>query len=159
MTLATNLIRLLILAVLLSFFPAGVSQAAQKAAAPAAASVADIKVSFKLDSRLTQGMYMGERWVSPPTYTGVREGKEITVDAKAEGLDTWGKPTGIALKWVPADPDMVTVTPGQRNEVKITVRRDGQSSLKIAAAGFSRELLIMATYQGNAIQVNISLKK
>ena len=157
--LATNIIRLLILATLISFLPAAVSRATRETAAPAASSVAGIKVSFKLDSRLTQSMYMGERWVSPPTYTGVRDGKEITVDARAEVISASGKSTGIGPKWIPSDPEMVTVTPGQGNEVKITVRRAGQSSLKVAAPGFSRELSIKATLQGSAIQVDITQKQ
>ena len=156
MMLATNIVRLLILATLISFLPAAVSRAARETAAPAAPSVAGIKVSFKLDSRLTQSMYMGERWVSPPTYTGVRDGKEITVDARAEVISASGKSTGIGPKWIPSDPEMVTVTPGQGNEVKITVRRAGQSSLKVAAPGLSRELSIKATLQGSSIQVNIT---
>ena len=153
MMLATNLIRLLILATLISFLPAGVSRAAREAVAPADAG---IKVSFKLDPRLTQSMYMGERWVSPPTYTGVRDGKEITVDARAEVISASGKSTGIGPKWIPSDPEMVTVTPGQGNEVKITVLRAGQSSLKVTAPGLSRELSIKATLQGSSIQVNIT---
>ena len=159
MMLATNIIRLLILATLISFLPAAVSQATRETAAPAAPSVAGIKVSFKLDSRLTQSMYMGERWVSPPTYTGVRDGKEITVDARAEVISASGKSTGIGPKWIPSDPEMVTVTPAQGNEVKITVLRAGQSSLKVTAPGFSRELSIKATLQGSAIQVDITQKQ
>jgi hypothetical protein len=115
-----------------------------------------IEVSFKLDPRLTRGMYMGDRWVSPPTFTQVGEGKEVTVEAIAQGLDGTGKPVKISPEWTPEDPEMVTVTPGQGNEVKITVRREGQCKLKVVSAGISRELLIKAINRGEAIQVEIS---
>ncbi len=34
------------------------------------AGLAAIQISFKLDPRLTDSTYGGERWVSPRTYTG-----------------------------------------------------------------------------------------
>jgi FKBP-type peptidyl-prolyl cis-trans isomerase FklB len=81
-------------------------------AAVPASDLRDIKMSFKLDPRLTRGRYMGDRWVSPPTYTGVRqEGKEYAVEARAEGLDAKGRPMRISPEWIPSDPGMVTVSP------------------------------------------------
>jgi len=154
MKITTNLIRLLTLAVLISFLSAG-SHASQDAAGPSAASISSMKVTFKLDPRLTKSMYMGDRWVSPPTYTStVHEGKELTVEARVEDVGA----KSIKSKWTPTDPEMVTVTPGQGNEIKITVRRAGQSSLKVTAPGFSRNLAIKATYQDSAMQVEISQK-
>ena len=122
----------------------------------AAIDIADIKFSFKLDPRLTQSMYMGDRWVSPPTYTSVREGKELTIEARAQCLDSKGMPVEIKLKWIPADPDMVTVAPGEGKAVKITVKRAGQSRLEVASQGLSKQLTIKATYQGAAFKVEIS---
>jgi len=158
MPIFTHTARLFAFTALITLLSAGASHATQKWTGPDAASLPAIKVSFKLDPRLTRSMYMGERWVSPPTYTGVRDGKEITVDARAEVISARGKSEGIGPKWIPSDPDMVTVTPAQGKEVKITVRRAGESSLKVAAPGFSRELFIKATLQGSAIQVNITQK-
>jgi len=104
-------------------------------------------------------MYMGDRWVSPPTYTStVQAGKEITVDARAEVITTKGKAAGKGPKWIPADPKMVTVTPSQGNTVKIIVRHAGETSLKVAAPGFSKVLLIKATEKGSTMQVEISQK-
>lgn len=130
----------------------------RKQASPpvAATALTDIEVSFKLDPRLTRGLYMGDRWVSPPTYTQVGEGKEVTVEAIAQGLDATGKSMKISPEWTPEDPGMVTVTPGQGDAVKITVLREGQSKLKVVSPGFSTELLIKATYRGDTIQVDIS---
>ena len=152
----TNLIRLFVLRALVVLLLGGIIHASREAAGQAASSITDIKVSFKLDPSITRGMYMGDRWVSPPTFTGVQEGKEVMVEARVEGLDAKGNPIDIHPTWIPSDPDMVTVSPGQGKEVKITVRRTGQSSLKVVSPGFSRELIIKATDQGNAIKVEIT---
>ena len=122
---------------------------------PAAAALADIKVSFKLDPRLTQSLDLGERWVSPATHPGAREGK-FTVAARADVLDAQGKPMDISLEWLPADPGMVAVSPRQGNEVQITVQSAGQSNLKVTSPKGSKELSIMAWYQDDAIRVEIS---
>ncbi len=133
----------------------GVARASEgKDSAKAVASVTGIKVSFQLDPRLTRGLYMGDRWVSPPTYVGAAG--QDTVMVRAEVLDARGNPTGISPEWVPADPEMVDVSPRQGKEVKITVRRAGQSALRVATPGFSRELTIKAAEKGNVLQVEIS---
>lgn len=126
--------------------------------APRDAANDEIEVFFKLDPRLTRGLYMGDRWVSPPTYMGAPQpGNEFTVEAKAHGL-SHGVPVEISPQWVPSDPDMVTVSPGRGPEVKITVRRAGQSTLGVAAPGFFKTLVIKATRtnDGRAIQAQIS---
>jgi hypothetical protein len=133
----------------------------KQAAAKAAGAPPGINVSFKLDPRLTQGSYMGERWVSPPIYTTVQEGKTAAVEAR---VLVEGKALGAAKRkrtkskprWIPADPEMVTVSPVVGNQVKITVLRDGESKLKVAVPGVFRELTIKATYQDSAIRVDIS---
>lgn len=122
----------------------------------ASSALTDIKVIFKLDSRLTRGMYLGDRWVSPPTFTQVGEGQDVTVDAIAQGFDAKGKAVKINPEWTSEDPEMVTVTPGQGDEVKITVQRAGQSTLKVVSSGISADLLIKATGQGNTLLVEIS---
>jgi FKBP-type peptidyl-prolyl cis-trans isomerase len=124
-----------------------------------AAALTGINVSFKLDPRLTKSLYMGERWVSPRTYTNTHspDGKTLTVEARAYGLDDKGQGTNISPSWIPADPAMVTVSPNHGNEVKITVQHSGTSKLKVESPGVSRELLITAKYEGgNAVQVDIT---
>ena len=120
--------------------------------------LAGINVSFKLDPRLTQSLYMGERWVSPPTYSGVQEGY-YTLEARVQGRDIKGRPMQISPEWIPADPEMVTVSPSQGNQVQITVKRAGESSLKVVSEEVSKTLSIKATYPNNsAIQVEIIQK-
>jgi hypothetical protein len=115
-----------------------------------------ITVSFKLDPAITKGLYLGERWASPPTHTRVQEGKTCTVEARAGGIGAKGKPVKIRPRWIPSDPKMVTVTPVEGSDVKITVQRDGQSKLMVVSPGVSKELSIKAAYQDNAIRVEIS---
>ena len=95
-------------------------------APPPATGLSDIKVSFKLDPRLTRGMYMGERWVSPPIYSRVQEpGKPLTVDARVEGRDVQGRPVNINPRWIASDPDMVSVSPARGGAFNILVERAG----------------------------------
>lgn len=122
----------------------------------ASAAPAGIKVSFRLDPRLTQGLYMGERWVSPPTFTMVQEGKTCIIEAQVPGAVPKGKRKKISPRWIPSDPGMVTVSPSTGNRVKITVKREGESTLKVALPTVIKELSIKAAYQDNAIRVDIT---
>lgn len=134
----------------------GCAQALQSQEAAPKDDRSGIEITFKLDPRLTKGMYMGERWVSPPVYTRVGEGKEVTVEAQARVMDATGRQVAISPVWTAADPDMVTVTPGQGKAVDIIVKRAGQTSLKITSSGITKELVIKATARNNVIQVDIS---
>jgi hypothetical protein len=114
----------------------------------------DIKISFKLDQRLTRSQYMGDIWVSPLSYVGT-SGQNI-VEARAQGLDLKGKPISIAAEWTPSDPEMITVLAGQGKDVKLTILHEGESKLKVTSMGFSKELLIKAYNKNNVIKVAIS---
>jgi hypothetical protein len=156
MLLNTSFLRLLVLAALILALLAG-GAPAQKAASPEAAALRDIKVSFKLDPLITKALYMGDRWVSPPTFMAVQDGqKPLTIEAKALGLDAQGKETKISPAWTPADPGMVQVSPGQGHQVEITVRRAGQSTLKVDFQGISKTLSVQAKPLGNVLVVEIS---
>lgn len=154
--LKTSFSRLLAFAALILVLLAGGAQA-QKAASPEAAALKDLKVSFKLDPLITKALYMGEHWVSPPTFMAVQEGqKPLTIEARALGLDAQGKETKISPAWTSADPGMVQVSPGQGYQVEITVRRVGQSTLKVDFQGISKILSVNAKPLGNLLVVEIS---
>lgn len=121
-------------------------------------TVAGINVYFKLDPRLTQGLYMGERWVSPPTYSRVGESMPVVVDASAKGVDGRGKAVRFQPEWRAEDPGMVTVTPTQGNDVKISVLRPGTSHVVVSSQGVSRQLAINAKTRDKAIIVEITQK-
>ncbi len=116
-----------------------------------------IQVSFKLDPRLMSGVYGGERWVSPPTYVGANA--QDTVEVRALGVDAKGKPIRISPQWIPSDPEMVTVSPGQGDAVKITVKRAGESKLQVTTQGVSNELEIKAASRNNILQFEIAQRE
>lgn len=121
------------------------------------APVTGIQVSFKLDPRLTRGVYMGDRWVSPATYTGARQsGNEYVLEARADGLVDGNQKIKIRPQWVPSDPGMVKVTPTANGAVRISVAEAGESSLTVAANGVSKKLHIKASSEGDAMLVEIT---
>jgi FKBP-type peptidyl-prolyl cis-trans isomerase len=131
----------------------GIKQPDEKAV-PANAGLKDIKVSFKVDTRLTRGLYMGDRWVSPSTFAPARQGKTATVEAAVEALNGAGKRVKIQPEWIPSDPGMVEVT-RHGDDVQITVKRPGESKLRLVAQGLTKELAIKAVDQGDSIAVEI----
>jgi len=123
------------------------------------ATLTDIRFSFKLDPRLLGGTYAAERWISPPTYDG--SAAQDTVEARAIGVGAKREPVRIIPRWIPSDPEMVTVTPEQGAVVKIKVTKAGESKLEVASGGISKELLIKSEYlpTTNAIQIHITQPK
>jgi FKBP-type peptidyl-prolyl cis-trans isomerase FklB len=117
------------------------------------AAISDIRFSYKLDSRLMGGLYLGDRWISPPTYTGL-VGQD-TVSVRVLGIDGAGRPVAITPKWSASDPGMVVVTPGEGSEVAITVKRAGQSTVQIAVEGFSEELEVKAEQRDDGFKVEV----
>jgi FKBP-type peptidyl-prolyl cis-trans isomerase len=125
--------------------------------APVAASpITGIEVSFKLDSRLTRSLYLGDRWVSPAMFAAPAQGKTSTVSASARGLDASGKRVGIDPAWIPADPGMVQVTKHGGGEVSITVKRPGATKVAVVFQGTAKELAVRASRRGDALAVEIS---
>jgi hypothetical protein len=120
-----------------------------------------IEVSFKLDVQHAKGLTTGEGWISPPVslHTGPQTGTAPTVEARGQVLDAKGQPVDISPEWIPADSEMVTVSPSRGNEVMITVRQAGQSTLQVTSQKIYKRLSIMAWYQDDALQVEISEKQ
>ena len=128
--------------------PAG---AANSAGSP---QLSGLRFAYRLDPRLTRGLYMGDRWVSSPTYKGI-VGQD-TVRARAEGLDAQGRPIAVQPKWTPADSSMVTVTPSVGSEVDITVKRAGRSNLQVTFGAVTTELVIHAEKEGESLKLEIA---
>ena len=133
---------------------AGTVRAAEMGAGKGSGAGA-ITVAFKVDPRLTRGLYMGDRWTSASTYTRVAEADKLMVEAKAQALDAKGAPISVSPEWLPANPGMVSVAPSKGEAVTITIHRAGESKLKVASAGVSKELLIRAKNVDGALQVEI----
>jgi len=124
----------------------------------ASSPLKDLKLTFKLDPRLTRSLYMGDRWVSPATFTRTGAGQECTLEAKVQGLDNHGRPVDVAAEWTPADPTMVTVSQAQGQAVAITVHRAGQTTLEVASSGLTKRLPLNALAYGETIVVEVYLQ-
>ncbi len=127
-------------------------------ARPVVPTLAAIRVSFRLDPWLISGNYGSGFWVSPPVLAATQGGNTFTVEARAAGVGVQGQAVNISPQWIPSDPAMVVVFPNGRHTVRITIRGAGQSVLRVAFPGFSKELSINAVTreQGGAFQVEIA---
>jgi len=130
-------------------------QAPDTSGVPSAPSFG-LQVSFKLDERITKSLYMGERWVSPPTYDTMQAGDTFSVEARVEGTDANGMPIEILPEWIAAEPDIVVVSPSQGHAVTITVQRPGETSIMVTSQGVSKTLFIKAELLNGLIRVAIS---
>jgi len=117
----------------------------------------DIEISFKLDPRLTRSLYMGDRWVAPPTFSGTRrEGDTYTLEARVQGITAAGRRIRVSPAWIPSDPEIVKVSAAGEDTVSILVTQPGESRLQLTTPGFTKELLIKSTREGDSMQVQIS---
>jgi FKBP-type peptidyl-prolyl cis-trans isomerase len=113
-----------------------------------------IQISFKLDSRLTDSTYGGERWVAPRTYVGV-SGQSV-VDVRAAGTDANGNPVTVAPEWSASNPEMISVSPARGDRVRITINRTGEGTVRAVAQGVAKELSIKATSRNDIVQIEIT---
>lgn len=113
-------------------------------------------VAFRLDPELTRGMYLGDRWVSPPSYYFAQQGTQFVVQAKAQNIDARGERVDLSGDWASADPGMVAVTHLKAGEVTIVVRHPGQSNLTVSMGDGSKVLHIRAKQVDDAMQVEIT---
>lgn len=121
-------------------------------------ALSEIKVSFKLDPRISGPTYGGEHWVAPATFTSEPQaGQETTVEARVEGIDARHQPTTISPTWAAEDPDMVTVLPVDGNQAKITVKRAGRTRVSVAAQGVTKSLTIDAVPGPSANGLKIAI--
>jgi hypothetical protein len=134
---------------------------ARKASPPAAAAprpqpTERFRFSFKLDPRLTQSLYMGDRWVSPPVFQAAAQvGDHASVVVRAELVDVHGRIVSASPTWTSSSRDVV-VSPARGRDVEITVRRPGASSATVTSGDVSRTLTVRATLQGRIWSVHIS---
>jgi len=115
-----------------------------------------LAVAFLLDPELTHGMFMGERWVSPPTYFFAQDGPRFVVQAKPQNVDSRGTHIDLKGDWSVDTPDMITVAPGKRGEVTIVVSRPGEGRITVATGAGSKVLQVRARRVETAMQVQIT---
>jgi hypothetical protein len=63
---------------------------------------------------------------------------------------------GIEPQWIPEDPKMVSVSPGEGGSVKITINGPTESGLKLVYGEFSKTLSVTATTDNDILQIKIS---
>jgi hypothetical protein len=113
-------------------------------------------VFFKLDERITTSVYMGERWVAPETFTVVvQQGSEVSVDARAHLVDVSGTSEAVAT-WTTDAPEMVAVSTNVGHEVRLTIRRPGQSKLTVSSAAGTSELSVVAANDAGSWRVDFT---
>ena len=126
-------------------------QRTEPAAATAAAAV---QVSFKLDPRLTKGLYMGDRWASQATYSSMTspDVEAITIEARARGAAA----AGTVPSWIASNPEMVTISPAQGGAVKLTVRRAGESTVTVKVGDLSSTFTVKTAQHAESWSVDLS---
>lgn len=142
--------------------PAAVAAAAGAPRDKGAPVAAEVKVAFKVDPRLTGGMHLGERWVSPPKFTTTHSrdgGKTVTVEVRARAVDAEGRSVGGATPtWWAADPDVVAVSSGEGDRVELSVKRAGTTDLAVTAGGATARYTVVAAGSPSPVRVSIAAR-
>jgi hypothetical protein len=129
---------------------------ARQEAANAAARRQPLSIAFRLDPALTQGVFLGERWVSPPSFFFAQPGTQYVVQAKAQTIDGHGDRIDVLADWAPADPEMIAISRGALGEVTVVVRQPGESDLTVSTGSGSKVLHVTASRTDDSMQVNFS---
>lgn len=114
-----------------------------------------LAVAFLLDPQVTGGIFLGNRWVSPPSWYFAQPGKRYVVRAKAQNIDSGGERTDLDGNWSTSNPQMVAIARGD-GEVTITVREPGDSDMTVSAGKDVKVLHVHATQLADAMQVRIT---
>lgn len=113
-----------------------------------------IAVAFKLDPEVTRGMFLGDRWVSPPSFFFAQQGPEYVAQAKAQYVDATGGRTDVPANWATTVPDMISVIPHDSGDATIVVHRPGEGDLTVATSNGSRRVHVKALQVGDGMQVD-----
>jgi hypothetical protein len=111
-------------------------------------------VALRLDRSLTQGIFMGDRWVSPPDFYFAQPGNVFVVQAKAQHLDGRGERHDLAGIWSAMNPGMIDVQRDARTAT-LAIRQPGDSDVTVSAGGETAVLHIHAVQLADSIQVHI----
>ncbi|NUS61929.1 MAG: hypothetical protein HOQ01_13360 [Lysobacter sp.] len=112
-----------------------------------------IIVAFKLDRDITAGHYLGERWVSPPTFQFAQPGKVYRTYAKLQKVGDDGTAIDLSGDWSTSDPEMIAISRDEPGQVTILVREPGEAQLVASAGGQRKVLHVRATRYPDAMEV------
>jgi hypothetical protein len=114
-------------------------------------------VAFRLDPSLTRGMYLGDRWVSPPRYQAAQPGRRYTLQAKMQRVDPRSERSDVTSEFRSLDPELIQVTPGDKpNEWSLVVNGPGAGRVVASAGPKTRVLNVHAWEVQNGMQVEIT---
>jgi hypothetical protein len=124
----------------------------------AATAAGGIQVTFKLDPRVTKGLYMGDRWASQVTYASASapDVEAIAVQARARAAAVADAKGKAGPSWTASDPEMVTISPAQGDDVKVNVRRAGESTVTVKAGDLSSTFTVKTARQADRWRVELS---
>jgi hypothetical protein len=125
-----------------------------RTSAPAPRAKSRLVVAFRLDPDLTRGLYLGDRWVSPPSFNFAQPGDRYVVHARMQAVGADGERTDVSGDWSTSDADMVGITRGDGGEVVIDVDKAGTAELRVAAGGETKVLQVLARRVDDGMEVD-----
>jgi len=114
----------------------------------------EVAVAFRLDSDLTRGLFLGERWVSPPSFFFAQPGSRYVAQGKAQYVDAFGERADVAADWATSVPDMIALTRHASGDATIVVRRPGDGEFTVATRHGTRRVQVHARQVGDGMQVD-----
>lgn len=136
--------------------PAGQQAALAGTTPDAAATTPQMVVTFRLDPAVTRGLYLGDRWVSPPTFHFAQPGTQYVVQAKLQSVDASDNRIDLSGDWSTDDPEMIAIERHDHGAVTIVVRRGGEGRLFVSAGGTRKLLNVRARQTEDAMDVVIT---
>ena len=114
----------------------------------------EIAVAFRLDPDLTRGLFLGERWVSPPSFFFAQPGSQYVTQGKAQYVDAFGERVDVAADWATSVPDMIALTPHASGDATIVVSRPGDGEFTVATRYGTKRVQVHALQVGDGMQVD-----
>jgi hypothetical protein len=121
----------------------------------AAPTTTRMVVTFRLDPAVTRGLYLGDRWVSPPTFHFAQPGTRYIVQAKLQSIDARDDRVDLSGDWSTDDPEMIAIERHAHGAVTIVVRRAGEGRLFVSAGSTRKVLQVQARQTEDAMDVRI----
>ncbi|MBM4273141.1 MAG: hypothetical protein FJ134_01580 [Deltaproteobacteria bacterium] len=120
-----------------------------------AAQIAALRVWFKNEFLTKENVYMGEVWNDPDKFQRTREGRTFTHDLKVMGLDSRRNQVVVNATWKVSDQAQVKITPQRGHQVKLTIKKAGESTVTVSSGKISRKLTVIAEYRDGSMRVEI----
>ena len=113
-----------------------------------------VAVAFRLDPNLTRGMFLGERWVSPPSFFFAQPGTQYVAQGKAQYVDAFGERANVAADWSTTDPGMIALTRHASGDATIVVLHPGDGGFTVATRYGTKRVQVHARRAGDGMQVD-----